>query len=89
MTNIEAALQALKAGIVVKRYDGSYAEYSGAELYLVFEQGLYKLCVRSRGGFLAVEDRGKTWVLAPDGYDESDIEPDTMFVDLYEENFGA
>lgn len=75
MTNIEAALQALECGIVVKRYDGGYNEFRGNELYLLFDSGMYKLCVSYRQGFLAIDDFGKTWNLKPKG----NVAPSSLF----------
>lgn len=85
MTNIEAALKALDRGIVVKRYDGEYNTFRGNELYLIFDSGMYKICVSYRQGFLAVDDFGKTWALKPDDYDD----PSLLFKELNEELFGA
>lgn len=89
MTNIEAALQALKDGIIVKRYEDGYNEFYGSELYIYFYQGMYQLGVKLRSGFLAVDDYGKTWTLMPKDYYKSEIEPGVLFRELYEENFGA
>ena len=89
MTNLEAALQALKDGIIVKRYEAGYNEFYGSELYILFHNGIYQLGVMSRHGFIAVDDYGKTWTLMPKDYYKSETDPDVLFRELYEENFGA
>jgi len=96
MTNMEAALQALKDGIIVKRYakEGGFNAFFGDELYIVFYKGGYQLGVTSRQGYLAVEDYGKVWMLRPKNiYDltanKTEAEEDVLFRELFEENFGA
>ena len=94
MTNLEAALQALKDGIIVKRYDTGFNAFFGDELYLIFYQGKYQLGVTSRQGYLAVDDYGKVWMLRPENIYEltankTEAEEDILFRELFEENFGA
>lgn len=65
MTNLEAALEALKVGIIVKRYpnEDGYNIFYGDELYLLYYEYKYQLCIRTRAGGLDVNDYKSTWAL--------------------------
>lgn len=87
--SLELALQALKDGIIIKCYDNDCNEFFGEDLYIVFYQGEYQLGVSNRQGYLAVKDFGKVWTLRPANYYDSATSEDTLFQELYEENFGV
>lgn len=94
MTAMEATLQALRDGVLVKRYDGGFNAYFGDALSLLYDRGMYQLCVAGKSGSLFVSDYGKTWMLRPKNiYDltdgKTDGEVDELFQELFEENFGA
>ena len=61
---MKKALEGVRRGIVVKRYDGGINDFRGYDsVYLVFFDGEYQLIVRGRGGMLKVDDYGITWAL--------------------------
>lgn len=67
--NIKKALEGVKNGIVVKRYDGGVNDFRGSDfVYLVFFDGEYNLIVRGRAGMLRVDDYGTTWALDERGF---------------------
>lgn len=94
MTNLEVALQALKDGIIVKRYDGGFNAFFGSELYIFYDREMYQIGVKSKSGSLFVNDYGKVWMLRPENVYEltankTESESDVLFRELFEENFGA
>lgn len=85
--NEDKLLEALKTGIIVKRRDdeGEHNVFYGDELYIVYCRDEYCLGVRSRGGYLKASEYGTVWTLRPN--DTSKSAQDTLFEDLYLENF--
>lgn len=85
--NEDKVLEALKTGIIVKRYpsEGGHNVFYGDELYIVYYQEEYCLGVKSRGGYLKASEYGTVWVLKPK--DTVKTDQDTLFEDLYLENF--
>ena len=67
--NIKKALEGVKNGIVVKRYDGGINDFRGSDfVYLVFFDGGYNLIVRGREGMLKVDEYGISWALDERGF---------------------
>jgi len=85
----DTLLEALKVGIIVKRYptEGGYNIFYGDELLLIYHHGEYQLLVQNRGGMLAAHEYGTVWVLRPEDTVKQETDQDELFEDLYLENF--